>query len=169
MNRETVDFLITIAFLVSSGVLFAQSLTYPSLVRAYPLAITVLLGSACIVHLIGMGMRLLATRRSAAGMQQAEAITGEPQKRQLEAEEEGDTCPEAEDGTRVPWLKFAVAIGGYLVLLRPLGYLITSALLLVVFSFIIEQRTSWKHVVSAIGITAFLYVVFGLALRVPLP
>ena len=57
-----------------------------------------------------------------------------------------------------------VAIAAY----RPLGFLITMALLVFALVVVVERRRLWIAAVYSIGLTLFAYWLFGKALRSPL-
>ena len=51
---------------------------------------------------------------------------------------------------------------------RPLGFLITMALLVFALLVIVEKRKIWRAALYSIGLTLFAYWLFGKALRSPL-
>ena len=51
---------------------------------------------------------------------------------------------------------------------RPLGFLITMALLVFALLVIVEERKIWRAALYSIGLTLFAYWLFGKALRSPL-
>jgi|SRR5688500_5719802 putative tricarboxylic transport membrane protein len=61
------------------------------------------------------------------------------------------------------------ALAGYALLLNPLGYVISTALLLGVLLMAFAERKHWWQPVAAIGVSFATYAIFRLLLSVPLP
>lgn len=61
------------------------------------------------------------------------------------------------------------ALGTYALLLEPLGYVITTALLLAVLLMAFAERKRWWQPVAAVAVSFTTYAIFRLVLSVPLP
>jgi putative tricarboxylic transport membrane protein len=61
------------------------------------------------------------------------------------------------------------ALAGYALLLNPLGYVITTALLLGVLLMVFAERKHWWQPAAAIAISFGTYAIFRIMLSVPLP
>jgi len=61
------------------------------------------------------------------------------------------------------------ALVAYAILLEPLGYVVTTALLLVFLFGALSERRHWWQPVSALAVSFATYYVFRLILSVPLP
>ena len=66
-------------------------------------------------------------------------------------------------------LLILAALAGYALLLEPLGYVITTALLLGVLLMAFAERKHWWQPVAAIAVSFGTYAIFRLVLSVPLP
>lgn len=71
--------------------------------------------------------------------------------------------------TLVPIFIVSLMIAGYVVLLRPLGFLITSVLFLGSSIFYFGERNVLRLLIVSIGITAVVYLFFGVLAGVPFP
>ena len=66
-------------------------------------------------------------------------------------------------------LLILAALVGYAILLEPLGYVVSTALLLLFLFAALSERRHWWQPVSALAVSFATYYVFRLVLSVPLP
>jgi putative tricarboxylic transport membrane protein len=66
-------------------------------------------------------------------------------------------------------LLILAALVGYAILLEPLGYVVSTALLLLFLFAALAERRQWWQPVSALVVSCATYYVFRLVLSVPLP
>lgn len=136
---KKLDYLLGFILLAVSGLFYFMISKLPSKATIYPLFVTTLLLFLTVLHLI------------------------------LTYRNKNPEESNAFKGLELKQLLFVLGISGlYVAMIKILGYL-TSTFLYILVSLIVLKSDKFKSIIITIGTSAFIYILFKIILKVPLP